>query len=117
MHGHSAMNVETITPLAASQPTPAKPSAAKSWLKAIERTSRIESEPQRLFADVVEAFAVQQPDAPALLSDTQSLSYAALAQRVNRYARWALRAEIRQGDTVCLFLPSGPDYIAAWLGI
>jgi fatty-acyl-CoA synthase len=31
-----------------------KPSAAKSWLKAIELTSRIEADPRRLFADMVE---------------------------------------------------------------
>ena len=45
------------------------------------------------------------------------MSYAALAQRINRYARWALSAGIKPGDTVCLFMPSRPDYVAAWLGI
>src|SRR6185437_16464920 len=35
----------------------------------------------------------------------------------NRYARWALQAGIGRGDTVCLFLPNCPDYVAAWLGI
>ena len=36
---------------------PRKPSAAKTWLKAIELTSRIEAEPSRLFADMVEDWA------------------------------------------------------------
>jgi fatty-acyl-CoA synthase len=94
-----------------------KPSAAKSWLKAIELTSRIEADPCRLFADVVEDWAKRQPDHPALISDAETFSYRTLAGRINRYARWALSAGIEAGDTVCLLMPGRPDYIAAWLGI
>ena len=111
------MNVDTIAAAPSSRPKQAKPSAAKSWLKAIERTSRIESAPKLLFADIVEGFAARQPQHPALLSDAETLSYAELNRRINRYARWALQAGIKRGDTVCLFLPSCPDYVAAWLGI
>jgi fatty-acyl-CoA synthase len=96
---------------------PRKPSAAKTWLKAIELTSRIEAEPSRLFADVVEDWAARQPDHPALVSDTERLTYRELAERINRYARWALSAGIKRGDTVCLIMPTRPDYVAAWLGI
>ena len=70
-----------------------------------------------MFADIIEDHAARRPDRPALLSDTETFSYAALAQRINRYARWALSAGIKPGDTVCLFMPSRPDYVAAWLGI
>jgi fatty-acyl-CoA synthase len=94
-----------------------KPSAAKSWLKAIELTSRIDADPGRLFADVVEQWSQRQPDRPSLISDSESFSYRALAERINRYARWALSAGIETGDTVCLLMPSRPDYLAAWLGI
>src|ERR1700688_4486530 len=94
-----------------------KPSAAKSWLKAIELTSRIEADPRRLFADMVEDWSERQPDCPGLISETETFSYRALAERINRYARWALSAGIEPGDTVCLIMPSRPDYIAAWLGI
>jgi fatty-acyl-CoA synthase len=94
-----------------------KPSAAKSWLKAIELTSRIEANPQRLFADVVEEWAARQPDRPGLISDAETFSYRRLSERINRYARWALSVGIKAGDTVCLFMPGRPDYIAAWLGI
>jgi fatty-acyl-CoA synthase len=95
----------------------AKPSAAKAWLKAIELTSRIEPNPQRLFADIVDDWAARQGDRPALMSDGESLTYRALAGRINRYARWALAAGIKRGDTVALIMPTRPDYIAAWLGI
>ena len=99
-----------------SQPR-AKPSAAKAWLKAIELTSRIEPNPQRLFADIVDDWAARQGDRPALMSDGESLTYRALAGRINRYARWALAAGIKRGDTVALIMPTRPDYVAAWLGI
>ncbi len=86
-----------------------RPSAAKSWLKAIELTSRIEADPHRLFADIVEDWSVRQPDRPALLSNTLTLNYRDLAARINRYARWALSAGISPGDTVSLLIPGGPD--------
>ena len=115
--GNSAMGVSVIEPATKNQSKAVKPSAAKSWLKAIELTSRIAANPNRLFADIIEDHAARQPDRPSLLSEIETLSYAALAQRINRYARWALSAGIKPGDTVCLFMQSQPDYVAAWLGI
>ncbi len=100
-----------------SETSRGKPSAAKAWLKAIELTSRIEADPRRLFADVVEDFAARQGDRPALVSDLESLNYRALSERINRYARWAIVAGIKPGDAVCLIMPTRPDYVAAWLGI
>ena len=111
------MNTDLIDQLTSSQRPRGKPSAAKSWLKAIELTSGIEADPSRLFADVVEDRSKRQPDSPALISEAETFSYRALADRINRYARWALSAGIEPGDTVCLIMPSRPDYIAAWLGI
>jgi len=111
------MTADVIERSTAPVPAPGKPSAAKSWLKAIELTSRIEADPSRLFIDVVEGWAERQPDRPALLSDSETLSYRQLAERTNRYARWALAADIKTGDTVCLLMPNRPDYVAAWLGI
>src|SRR5260370_2475856 len=104
------------TPTDRSRPS-GRPSPAKSWLKAIELTSRIEADPRRLFADLVEDWAKRQPDRPALISEAETFSYRALAERINRYARWALSAGIEAGDTVCLVMPSRPAYLAPWLGI
>jgi fatty-acyl-CoA synthase len=111
------MDADVIEPSTNSPRLRGKPSAAKSWLKAIELTSGIEADPGRLFADVVEDWSKRQPDRPALISETETLSYQALAARINRYARWALSAGIEAGDTVCLIMPGRTDYIAAWLGI
>jgi fatty-acyl-CoA synthase len=96
---------------------PRKRSAAKAWLKAIELTSRIEAQPRRLFADLIEDWAERAPDRPALLSDVETFSYRALAERIRRYARWARSVGASSGKTVCLLLPSRADYVAAWLGV
>ena len=55
-------------------------------------------------------------DTPALLSDRETLSFATLAARMNRYSRWALAQGIAPGDTVCLLMPNRPEYLAIWLG-
>jgi fatty-acyl-CoA synthase len=96
---------------------PCKLSAAKAWLKAIELTSRIEADPRRLFADAVQDWAERQPERLALISEIEGLTYRALAERIHRYARWAKSVGITSGKTVCLMMPSRPDYVAAWLGI
>jgi fatty-acyl-CoA synthase len=111
------MNTGVIEKPAGSARAGGKPSAAKSWLKAIELTSRIEADPGRLFADLIEDWADRQPDRPGLIAEAQTLTYRMLAGRINRYARWALSAGIKRGDTVCLLMASRPDYLAAWLGI
>jgi fatty-acyl-CoA synthase len=93
------------------------PSASKIWLKAIELTARIETLPGRLFADVIEDWARRQPDRAALVTEGGTIDYAALAKRINRYARWARSAGLAKGETVGLIMPNGADYVAAWLGI
>jgi fatty-acyl-CoA synthase len=110
------MKAGVIQPATGSAPQ-RRPSAAKTWLKAIELTSRIEAEPRRLFADFVEEWAQRQPGRLALLSGGQFFTYGELAARINRYARWALGQSIRSGRTVCLLMPNRPDYLACWLGI
>jgi fatty-acyl-CoA synthase len=106
-----------VAKTSATKISPAKTSPAKTWLKAIELTSRIEAEPHRLFADVVQEWAQQHPERLALLSDGKSFTYRELAARINRYARWALDLGIRSGGTVCLLMSNRPDYLACWLGI
>ena len=55
--------------------------------------------------------------ARAHLRRARCLSYRALAERANRYARWALRQGLAKGDVVCLLMPNRPEYMAIWLGI
>jgi fatty-acyl-CoA synthase len=89
----------------------------KGALRTLKMTTPIAKNPTRIFPVVIDELADKFGDAPALLSDRESLSYRELAQRSNRYARWARAQAIDKGDTVCLMMPNRPDYLALWLGI
>jgi fatty-acyl-CoA synthase len=110
------MNVQTTN----QRPTasaPARSSSNKDWLRAIELTASIDRQPSRLLADVVQAYADQQPDRVALVSDRETLTYRALSDRINQYARWALANGVGKGDTVALLMPNRPEHLAIWLGV
>ncbi len=92
-------------------------SASNAWLRALELTTPIPRNRERTLPAVVEESAARYGDAPALLSDQESLTYAALAERMNRYARWALAQDLAQGDVVCLLMKNRPEYMAIWLGL
>jgi len=92
-------------------------SVAQAWLRALELTARIPKHPHRILSTVIEELAEKFGEAPALLSDRECLTYRALAERSNRYARWALEQGLAKGDAVCLFMPNRPEYMAIWLGI
>jgi fatty-acyl-CoA synthase len=92
-------------------------SATKAWVRALDLTAPIARHPHRLLSTVIEERAAQLGEAPALLSDRESLTYRALAERVNRYARWALAQGLGKGDSVGLFMPNRPEFMAIWLGI
>jgi len=99
-------------------PTPARASGpAADWLRALERTARLDEAPRRTLASVIDAHAAAQPDAPALISESERLSFAQLAQRTRLYAAWALAEGLRPGDVVALVMPNRPEYLAAWIGL
>jgi fatty-acyl-CoA synthase len=89
----------------------------KGALRALKMTTPIAKNPTRVFPLVIEELAQKYGDAPALISDRERLSYRALAERANRYARWALRENLAKGETVCLLMSNRPEYVAAWIGI
>jgi fatty-acyl-CoA synthase len=96
---------------------PAVISPSRAWLRALELTAPIAHNRHRILLTVIEEVAARMGDAPALLSDRESLTYRALAQRANQYARWALEQGLGKGDVVCLLMTSRPEYFALWLGI
>jgi fatty-acyl-CoA synthase len=109
-----------MTPIEAEQARPragGKDSALRDWVRALEATAPIAANPQRIFPRVIEELVETRGDAPALLSANECLTYRALDDRVNRYARWALAQNIGKGEAVCLVMPNRPEYMAIWLGI
>ena len=91
--------------------------AAQSWRRALELTAPIARQPEVTFPVVIERAAATFGDAPALLSERETLSYAALAQRAGQYAAWAQAQRLAPGEVVCLMMPNCPEYLAIWLGI
>jgi len=102
---------------AAATPGGGDRSAARAWLRALELTAPIARHPRRILANVIEDLAETHGDAPALLSERERLTYRGLAERSNRYARWALEQRLAKGETVCLLMPNRPEYMAIWLGV
>jgi fatty-acyl-CoA synthase len=89
----------------------------KGAIRTLKMTTPIAKNPDRVFPQVIDELAEKFGDAPALLSDRERLSYRALAERSNRYARWALAQGLAKGDTVCLLMPNRPEFMAIWLGV
>jgi fatty-acyl-CoA synthase len=117
---HNSRGLDRRPPLVNEMPSDNvtdKKTVSRAWLRALEYTSPIAKAPWRVFPAVVEELAERFSDAPALLSDGESLTFRALTQRANRYARWALAQRLQKGDTVCLLMANRPDYMAVWLGI
>jgi acyl-CoA synthetase (AMP-forming)/AMP-acid ligase II len=71
----------------------------------------------RSIVDIVEGQARKRPQNIAILYQDQSLSYAQMDQRANRYANWALSQGIGRGTPVALLMENRPDFICAWLGL
>ncbi len=86
-------------------------------LRTLRRTAPIAKQPNRIFPYVIDELAQCFGDAPALLSSRENFSYRTLAERANKYARWALAQNLNKGDVVCLLMPNRPEYLAIWLGV
>jgi fatty-acyl-CoA synthase len=86
-------------------------------LRTLGRTTPIVRNPKRIFPAVIDDLAEKHGDKPALMSERETFSYRALAERSRRYARWALAQGLTKGDVVALLMPNRPEYYAIWLGL
>src|ERR1700735_3883153 len=92
-------------------------SPLKAWVRALEMTTPITRNPAVTLPVLIDTLAERFGDAPALISEHQSLTFRGLAERSSQYARWALSQGLSFGDVVCLLMPNCPEYMAIWLGI
>lgn len=69
------------------------------------------------FADLFEAQAGRTPDAPALSSRAETLSYAELDARANRLARLLIAEGVGRSDIVALAVPKSVDAVVATLAV
>ncbi|HEY2379382.1 MAG TPA: long-chain-acyl-CoA synthetase [Gemmatimonadaceae bacterium] len=89
----------------------------KAWARALALTAPIAQNPTTTLPIRVSEMAETWGERVALIGEDETLSYRGLAERSNRYTRWALEHRISRGDVVCLVMHNCPEYLAAWLGI
>ena len=89
----------------------------KAWARALALTAPIARNPETTLPILVGQLGNTHGERIALLGENETLSYGKLAERANRYARWASSQGIARGDVVCIVMQNCPDYLAAWLGI
>lgn len=87
--------------------------AGQTWAKAIHAT---ESMKHLSLSAVLDQLATTHHEREALIGSKTSLTYANLAARVNRIARWA-RSNDLAGRCVALLMDNAPEYAAIWLGL
>ena len=92
-------------------------SVNRDWVRALATVQRLTEPEDAALARIVHAHAATHGAAPALIGTGETLTYAALSGRINRYARWALAEGLAAGDVVALNLANAPDYAAIWLGL
>src|SRR3989442_4297310 len=79
------------------------------WLRALELTAPITKTPDRVLPTVIDELAAHLDEAPALLSDRESLTYRARTGRANRYGGWALGHGIGRRDALDPVIPRRPS--------
>jgi fatty-acyl-CoA synthase len=102
--------------MTSSAPPPFR-SATADWARALQRTAAIAPSSTLTLPRVVEQNAALFGDRPALIGESVSLTYRALARRANQVARFALAQGLTPGDRVALVMGNHPDYVAIWLGL
>ena len=109
------MNARDGEPLNMARQKPRPASIA--WVDALTATASIANEPVRLLPHLIAERARTHAQAPALLSDRESYSFAELNQRISAHARWARAHGLGSGDRVALIMSNRPAYVALWLGL
>ncbi|HEY5102836.1 MAG TPA: long-chain-acyl-CoA synthetase [Steroidobacteraceae bacterium] len=92
-------------------------SPLQAWVRALAMTAPLARNPTFTLPILIDELAERFENASALIDEEGGLSYRALAERSNRYARWALEHMAGAGSVVCLMMANCPDYLAIWLGI
>ncbi len=73
--------------------------------------------PRRPLTDILRVAAADVPDKPATAFFGQTLTYAELKDRADRFATVLARLGIVKGDRVGIMLPNCPQYVVAVFGI
>jgi fatty-acyl-CoA synthase len=91
--------------------------ARDAWIRALERTARIEDDPYCTLPVLIDRMALDFGHAPALVSAEGSMNYQELVFRADQYARWGLSQGLKPGDAIALMMANCAEYVALWLGL
>ena len=101
----------------APKPVSAHRSVLSDWTRALAATADLGQGPNVSLAALVTEVAGKTPAAPALLSDSESMTYGDLVEFMDRVAVWACRTNLGPGVTVALLMENRPTFVALWLGL
>ncbi|MCS0639895.1 condensation domain-containing protein, partial [Streptomyces sp. LP05-1] len=87
----------------------------REWLAELSDTGR--ELPDATAADLFEQQAARTPDAPALITGTEHLTYQQLNTRANRLAHWLAERGAGPEQRVALLLPRTADLVVALLAV
>ncbi|MBV9289706.1 MAG: long-chain-acyl-CoA synthetase, partial [Hyphomicrobiales bacterium] len=105
------------TPAAPFRDDAPAPSPARAWARALTATARATRDPEGILPRAVAEWAEKYGDATALISKRESLTFRALAARMNQYTRWALREGVAKSEAVAIVMGNRPELFAIWLGL
>ena len=66
-------------------------------------------------SEIVDRFAADLPDHPALVFGEQTVSYAELLHSINKLANALIRFGVNKGDRVAIIMPNRPEFIISYL--
>jgi fatty-acyl-CoA synthase len=83
------------------------------------RLAEIEATPSHTLRDEIEEWVAAHGPRPALVAadGSEKTSYAGLADRAHRWARWTILHGVGRGDRLALLMTNRPERLAAWLGV
>jgi fatty-acyl-CoA synthase len=88
-----------------------------SLARTFYRMRKVKPDSPVTITDIIEGYAKQTPDALAILYQDRTVTYGAMNEHANRYARWARAQGLKRGDVVALLMENRPEYLFAWLGM
>ncbi len=91
--------------------------AARIGHEAVTHASELEPEPTTRLHESFFELAQKQPDAPAVITSRETITYEELADRALRFMKGVVEQGVGEGDTVGILAGRDPAIIAAILGI
>jgi fatty-acyl-CoA synthase len=116
-NSHDSSGRMNISPRSAEAHAPGNSKFAReAWLRALAGTATIAEQGETL-PGVIDRLGSRFGDASALIDPNTDMSFRALADRANQYARFGMSLGLHHGDAAALVMHNCAEYVAIWLGL